>query len=167
MRVHLEEVVYDKRAKDGTWCCLPYPPNHDDGCPNFPKCINERPDFLSLPPRNWFAIVEEFDLKAHADERRRIAKEQGKTISRWQARNRHFWQKKVVAKLKKKAEAFCAPLMGDILLDIPEACGVNLFATMAKHGVFLKADPDLVRKIMLVGKVHSSFQTTSEKEKTL
>lgn len=152
MIIPLTEIVYDSRARDGTWCCMPYPPNHENGCPNFPECIEKRPDFKNLPQRKWSAIVEGFDLKAFADNRKKIAKDQGKTISRWQARNRHFWQKKVVAHLKKKAEEHCNPVLGDILLDIPEACGVNVFATMAKHGLFLKSDPDYVYKIMFVGK---------------
>lgn len=152
MIIPLNEVVYDIRARDGTWCCLPYPPTHDGGCPNFPKCIEQRPDFKSLPEKQWYAIVEEFDLKAFADKRRKLARENGKEISRWQARNRRHWQKKVVARLKKRAQKLCVPLMGDILLDIPEANGVDVFKTMKKHGLILEPDPDYVYKIMFVGK---------------
>jgi len=154
--IPLNEVIYDNRARDGTWCCLPYPPNHEGGCPNFPKCVEHRPDFKSLPKRKWYAVIEEFDLLEFANKRHQLAREKGKTVSRWQARNRRHWQKQVVSRLRKKAQEIYVPLMGDILLDIPEACGINVFATMAKHGLFLKSDPDYVYKIMFVGKNQSS-----------
>ena len=37
------------------------------------------------------------------------------------------------------------------MLDIPEACGVDVFATMAKIGVMLERNPRIVRKVMLIG----------------
>jgi len=144
--IELEDVVYDERARNGTWCCLPYP-NHKKGCPNFPKCISERPDFLSLPNKKWVAITEEFDLKKHA----RRMKEKHPHWTERQCRNVLYWQNGVRSRLKKKAMKIYHPLCGDILLDIPEANGVNVFATMAKNGVLLKANPDYVTKVMMVG----------------
>lgn len=44
---------------------------------------------------------------------------------------------------------------GDYLLRLPEANGVNIYATMALHGLNLKSvnlELDIVYKIMLVGK---------------
>ncbi|MHA1286030.1 MAG: hypothetical protein ACTSPB_01380 [Candidatus Thorarchaeota archaeon] len=46
----LDEVFYDARARDGTWCTMPYDKtgeradgtpifSHPDGCPNFPKYV--------------------------------------------------------------------------------------------------------------------------------
>ena len=148
MIIPLNEVVYDQRARDGTWCTLPYPPNHDKGCKEYPKCINNRPDFLSLNYRQWDAVIETYDLHSHS---MRMHHKHGWT-SRWMLRNRRHWQKQVVAKLLKKAEAHAKSKLGQtIILDVPEACGVNVFATMAKHGIYLKTDPDLVYKIMFVG----------------
>jgi len=146
-RIQLNEVIYDPRARNGTWCTMPYPPNHKNGCPNFPKCIEKRKDFNEYLGYTWYAVIEEFDLKAFAENRKRLAREKGKEISEWQARNRRHWQNGVISRLKRKAMA----LNPDILLDIPEANGVNVFATMAKHGLYLKASPDYVYKIMLVG----------------
>jgi len=146
--IPLNEVIYDRRARDGTWCTLPYPPNHENGCKEYPDCINQRPDFRDLNYSKWWAIIETYDLRSHA--LRMLFKH--KWTSRWMQRNRRHWQKQVIAKLKKKAEAFAAGKLGQtIILDVPEACGVNLFATMAKHGIYLRTDPDLVYKIMLVG----------------
>lgn len=152
MIIKLNEVIYDKRARDGTWCTMSYPPTHKNGCPNFPKCIEKRPDFKDLPEKQWYAVIEEFNLLEFANRRKTLAKEKGKTISRWQARNRRHWQNSVVSKLKKRAKKFAYPVLGDIVLDIPEANGVNVFATMAKQGIHLKSDPDYVYKIMFVGK---------------
>jgi len=144
--IELSEIIYDERARDGTWCCLEYP-NHKKGCPNFPKCISERPDFLSLPNKKWIAVTEEFDLKEHAIK----MKEKHPHWTERQCRNVLYWQNGVRSRLRKKTRKIYHPLRGDILLDIPEANGVNVFATMAKHGVFLKSNPDYVTKVMIVG----------------
>lgn len=144
--IPLTEVVYDKRARDGTWCCLPYP-NHPKGCPNFPKCMKDRPDFKTLPNKKWIAVLEKFDLKAHAER----MKEKHPKWSERQARCVLYWQNSLRKRLREKAMKLYYPLRGDIFLDIPEANGINVFATMAKHGIYLRTDPDLVYKIMLVG----------------
>jgi hypothetical protein len=41
---------------------------------------------------------------------------------------------------------------GDIVLDIPEACGINVFETMANVGIVLERKPDIVTKVMIVGR---------------
>jgi len=152
----LDEVIYDVRARDGTLCCLPYPlphPDHPLGCPNFPRCRDKYPDFKTLEGYEWYAVVEEFDLKSHAE---RMKKKHPNWTER-QCRNLLYWQKGVQKKLKDKAIKFTAEkrFLGDnfsLLLEVPEACGIDLFATMEKVGVKLQRNPDLVRKIMLVGR---------------
>jgi hypothetical protein len=42
-------------------------------------------------------------------------------------------------------------LKPDIVLECPEASGINLFVTMAKVGINLRPNPDEVNKIVLVG----------------
>jgi len=148
MILPLQVVIYDERARDGTWCMAPYP-NHPRGCPNFPKCCESRPDFKEFEGYDWLAVIEEFDLKTHAEK----MKEKHPGWTERQARCVLYWQNSVRKRLREKAQGIMYPLMGDILLDVPEACGVNLFATMAKHDIYLKTNPDLVKKIMLVGKV--------------
>ena len=147
MIIPLSDVVYDSRARDGTWCTLTYP-NHPKGCPNFPDCCESRPSFEEYSGFKWIAVIEKFDLKSHA----KMMKEKHPKWSERQCKNLLYWQSGVRYRLRKKAESITYPVMGDVLLDIPEAKGVNLFATMAKHGLFLKSNPVYVHKIMLVGK---------------
>jgi len=96
--IPLKEVVYDIRARDGTWC------NHNGfTCMNFPKCLQRYPDFLSLKNFSWGAIIEEFDLEAWAESQRE--KHKGEGWSEKQLRNPRHWQKKVRARLMAKAIA--------------------------------------------------------------
>jgi hypothetical protein len=37
-------------------------------------------------------------------------------------------------------------------LDIPEACGINVFETMANVGIVLEKKPQTVIKVMIVGR---------------
>lgn len=143
--IQLETVAYDIRARDGTWCRLTYP-GHPHGCPNFNKgCTVKRPNFSVIKDLyNWYAVVEEFDLKAHA-EKMKIAHPDW---SRRQCRNPLYWQGTVRANLRKK----CILGPGDILLDIPEACGINVFQTMANIGITIDHAPDMVRKVMIIGR---------------
>lgn len=145
--IKLNEVVYDVKARDGTWCRLPYS-GHPKGCPNFPECPDARPDFLYASEvwTHWYALVEEFDLSAHALRMRRIHP----TWTERQCRNLLYWQGRVRKTLFQKA--WGAFRDGDIILDIPEACGVNVFETMAKAGINIEKHPDIVRKVMLIGK---------------
>lgn len=156
----LPTVIYDVRARDGTWCKSPYP-GHPKGCPNFPRCPSEHKDFYSLlrsieitrmeePDKKirWFAVVEEFDLKTYADQRKLSYPK----YSERQARNLIYWQNGVRSRLRKKTYAQVES-SGDIVLEIPEACGVNVFETMALVGVQIDRHPDIVRKIMMLGKV--------------
>jgi hypothetical protein len=136
-------LVYDERARNGYWCCLPYA-GHRNGCPKFSQCPKSHPDFLRIKDKyDWFAVVVSFDLKAHADHMQ--VKHSG--WSRRQARCVLYWQAKIVRQLRLKA---CS-LNADIVLECPEASGVNLFVTMARVGINLKPNPELVRKIFLVG----------------
>lgn len=162
----LPEVVYDVKARDGTYCTLPYPGHEKrwvkgkwvSGCPNFPGCIRNHGDFLQLGKGRkwkWYAVVEEFDLKAHA----KAMKLKHPNWTDKQCRNLLYWQSSVRKRLRAKTIGYKimlnrrsdrAPSAG-FLLDIPEAHGVNVFATMAKVGVTIDRNPDIVRKVMLIG----------------
>ena len=142
----LDTIVYNIDARLN-WCRLPYH-GHPKGCPNWPGCIRSRPDFAEIKKDDyeWFAVVERFDLKAHS------AKMKDK-FPQWterQCRNPLYWQSGVRKRLKEKAKTLIAN--DSILLDIPEACGINMFATMDLVGVELVMNPDLVQKIMIVGR---------------
>lgn len=145
--IPLPEIVYDIRARDGTWCKLPYP-GHKRGCPNFPKCPSRFEDFNNLQERwdHWFAVIEEFDLKTHAGKMKLIHPE----WTERQCRNLLYWQPSVKYRLRNKAYAYWG---GDCtVLEIPEACGINVFATLSKVGVIIDRNPIIVRKVMFIGK---------------
>lgn len=140
---HLEKIVADKRAR-GAWCATPYP-GHPHGCPNLKtECIQDRPDFLSIAQDyNWYAITERFNLKDHAAK----MKVKYPDWSERQCRNPLYWQGGVRKRLREKCDAWG----WDILLDVPEACGIDVFRTMEKVGVHLERKPDMVIKVMIVG----------------
>lgn len=151
----LETVHYDPMAR-GTWCALPYH-GHPRGCPNLSKgCIRDRPDFKDIArDYTWFAVVEEFDLNAHA----KMMKLRHPDWTVRQCRNPLYWQGAVRAKLRAKAEYAAGQINEyghylkneNLILDIPEACGIDVFQTMAGVGVILDRTPDIVRKVMIVG----------------
>ncbi len=149
--IELKEVVYDVRAKDGTFCKLPYP-RHPHGCPNFPTCILKHQDILKFQGLKWFAVIEPFDRKAHAEKMK--LKHPDWSID--QCRCVLYWQKGVVSRLTDKAVHYRD--IGDILLTVPEASGVHVFDTMAKVGVTLEREANFVQKVMFVGK-HSDYPT--------
>lgn len=153
--VKLGTVVYDTRARNGNWCTHPYE-NHPKGCPNFPKCPKQFPDFVNIMDKyNWFAVVETFDLKQHAEN----MKVKHPYMSERQCRNPLYWQGSVRKRLRDKACDAASDFNhfghsiknNNIILTIPEACGVNVFETMANVGIVLERRPDIVRKVMLVG----------------
>jgi len=145
--IKLFDVIYDIRARNGVWCTHRYE-GHPKGCPNFPKCPQKYPDFESIRAKYlWYAVVELFNLEEHMER----MKEKHPDWSERQCRNPWYWQGSVRKRLKEKAyEAACA-IPGSIVLEIPEACGVNVFETMLKEYVLLERAPKLVKKVMLVG----------------
>lgn len=156
--IPLETIVYDPRARNGIWCCNPYP-GHPKGCPNFPKgcTVKTRPDFNEIKDQyDWYAIIEIFNLADHIQ----LMRSKHPHWTDRQCRNPLYWQGTVREKLRAKAEYAAGQRNQyrhylnneNIILDIPEACGINVFETMAKVGVIIEREPRIVRKIMLVGK---------------
>lgn len=143
----LPEIIFDKRARDGTWCQLPYP-RHPKGCPNFPKCIHDRQlDFFTFNKRIWYAIIVQFDLEKHAT----LMKIKHPNWTEIQCRNLLWWQSKVRSELNRSIARIRNEF--DLVLDIPEAYGINVFSTMEKVGVFLEKQPKIVHKTMFIGKL--------------
>ncbi len=149
--IKLLEVIYDRRARDGTWCRLPYP-GHSKGCPNFPRCPSDRIDFLDLSKDFvWFAVIEEFNLAFHEAKMRAAHP----NWTEKQCRNLLYWQPKVKAALRQKAYPDYPNRPSDrIVLEIPEASGVNVFETMEVVGIKIDRHPNIVRKVMLIGKAN-------------
>ena len=141
----LKDVVYNRDAR-GPWCAIPYP-GHPRGCPNLSNgCTMKRPDFILIrDDYDWYAVVEEFDLLSHA--KKMLEKHPGWTDR--QCRNPLYWQGGVRKRLREKAQSVA--VTDSIILDIPEASGVEVFETMARIGIALEKTPNLVRKIMFVG----------------
>jgi len=145
--IRLEKVFFDSRARDGTWCTLPYP-NHPKGCPNFPDCPNDELSFMAYNYYEWFAVIEDFDLKSHSEK----MQEKHPRWTKRQCRNLLYWQGGVRKRLREKAKKYAKEIGAHILLQIPEACGVDLFKTMKEHGLELQRKPDMVHKIMILGR---------------
>jgi len=145
------DIVLNKLAM-GPWCKLPYP-NHPKGCPNFNKkksCPPNSKFFKALVEPPYFLVIQPFDIGAHI----RNMKERHPEWSERQCRNLLYWQKGVVKRLKEKAEIFMKYRNEDLmLLEVPEANGVDLFKTCEKVNIFLERNPkNIVRKIMIIGK---------------
>jgi len=152
MILPLHIVIYDKRARDGTWCAK-QSKRYPHGCPNFPECPTKHPDFITLQGYKWYAVTEEFDIEGW--EKSQAEKHEGENWSRRQLRNPRHWQKVVMKRLRSKAQANSNRLLGDIILEIPEACGVDVVRTMSKVGVKFEwgEQAKKIKKIMLIGKV--------------
>jgi hypothetical protein len=150
MIIPLNRIIYDKRSRDGTWCCSPYY-NHPQGCPNFPKCPNKNVDFKLIEHMytKWSAVIETFDLSFHAS----YMKKKHPDWSDRQCRNPLYWQGGVRKRLYNKALQFVKDLDGNYtILTIPEANGINVFETMSWANLMLNPNkPDMVIKVMIIG----------------
>lgn len=145
------------------WCAIPHEDN-PEGCPNCERCDSEYPNFESFfdfsaykkihnyridsSDPDIYLIIRPFDLlgwsKAMILEHR--------NMSETQARNSRYWQGGVMGALKRDCEAFCKENLNYITLRIPEATGVNLFATCRHHDFILEKNPkNTVNKMMMVG----------------
>lgn len=146
-----KNIFLDSRAK-GPWCKLPYP-NHPRGCPNYGKKKTCPPFSKPLkevmkPP--FFLIVRSFDLKAHANRMKKLHP----NWSDRQARCLLYWQGSVRKKLIEEAKAFIDSQDKElILIENPEANGVNVFKTCETVNIILERNPKkIVWKVMLIGK---------------
>jgi len=95
-------------------------------------------------------VIEDFDISAWESKQR--LKHPDWTIR--QLRNSRHWQKGLVKKLRESTRYWFNELDADVMLDIPEACGVNLVKTMSDMGMPLEwgQTARTIRKIMLIGK---------------
>lgn len=139
-------LVIDIRARE--WCRLPYP-GHKKGCPNYhcsPLCpphVQVVGEVFDLSQKHWF-VVEPFNLGDHA---RRMRAKHPQWTER-QCRNCLYWQSGV----RKELRAACE---GSFYTLTPEAMGVDVFKTAAKHGIVLERNPqETVYKIALTGQYH-------------
>jgi hypothetical protein len=147
--IPLTSIAYDSRARNGEWCCNPYP-GHPKGCPNFSKGCTTITDFTKYMDKYlWYAVVEEFDLKSHAA----AMKVKHPGWSERQCRNPLYWQGGVRKRLREKAQRLDPKLheWGHMYHSIPEAAGVDVFQTMHRAEITIDQHPDIVRKVVFVG----------------
>ena len=148
-----DKIVIDERAWNGFWCTLPYP-NHKNGCPNYGKkqrCPPYAKKFHDIIKEPFFLVIQEFDIQTHVQ---KMKKKHPKWTDR-QCRNVLYWQKGVVKKLKENSFEL-ANRMGEkyIVLEVPEANGVNVFKTCLNVGIELETFPqNIIRKVMIIGKL--------------
>jgi len=144
-------------------CWRPYP-GHPHGCPNYgrrPTCPPQAPIFWSVLDRRapvW-AIWTTFDLGAHVERMR--ARHPG-----WSWRqlvNCLYWQGGARAALRRECERFLQRVpTADWIVWTPEACGIDVTATMARVGEVLEWPPRTVTyQVALGGRVLCSLSRTS------
>ena len=145
------EIEFNSNAY-GKWCLLPYK-NHKNGCPNYGKrktCPPFAKKFEELIEPPYFLVLQEFDL----DFQKKKMKEKHPNWTDNQCKNLLYWQKGLVKNLKEEANYY-ARILGQnyMVLEVPEANGVNVFKTCKNIGIKLCANPEkIVKKIMIIGK---------------
>ena len=149
MKLPLNRVVHGDYVAE--WCKLPYP-NHPKGCPMFgtrSSCPPHAPSFREIVEPPYYLVLQEFDLEAQ--EKR--MKELHPNWSRKMCRNSRYWQSTLRRSLMREAQQFLWQFPEGIILERPEANGVNLFSTCRIHGIKLEKNPQkIVKKIVLIGK---------------
>lgn len=133
-------------------CRKPYP-GHPRGCPNWGKrdtCPPKAPllgKLLDLT-KPVCCIYNAFDLRGHVARMR-------KKHPDWSGRKLRcclYWQGTARAALRKKIEVFLGEHPGLIAVTCPEACGVDVTATMASLGITLEWPPvSVAYQVALVG----------------
>lgn len=140
-------------------CRRPYA-GHPSGCPNFgvrEKCPPQAKhimEVLDCSEAVWL-VAKSYDLDAH-EQRVRIAHPDWSVR---QLRNPRHWQSLVMARLRQVSREVSKKFYGGsgVVVEIPEAHGVNVTATCAGVGINLEWPTDttgfhLVWKVMLVGR---------------
>jgi hypothetical protein len=145
------DLILDSRAR-GPWCELPYP-GHPKGCRNFGKkkaCPPCSRSFEDLVVPRYFLVCKPFDLETHVERMRSLHP----NWSERQARCLLYWQGSLRRKTREEAISFINSTKDNLLLiDTPEATGVDVFETCRRIGMTLEKNPTkTVWKIMIIGK---------------
>ena len=123
-------------------CKKPYR-NHPKGCPNYGKRDICPPKAKLLHEildceRMIFCVWNKFDLDAHVNKMK--IKHPNWTI--YQLRNCLYWQGAARKQLRILAERLLKDYKGMMVLYCPEACGVDVTATMKTVGIELEWPPE-------------------------
>ena len=133
-------------------CVKPYP-GHLKGCPNYNKkngCPPRAPkifDVLDLS-KPVFAIYNIFDFGRHCNWMRRLHP----MWTRRQVECCLYWQQTARKQLKAVTHQFLWAYPTLTVLDVPEACGINITETMGAVGIELEWQPvNWTYQIVLAG----------------
>ena len=137
----------------GKWCQSPYS-NHPKGCPNYNatvKCPHQAPligELFDLKKSLCF-VHSEFDLAVH------VAKME-KKHPEWtlkQCKCVLYWQGTSRKQLKDRIREAMADLGADTVAMVPEALGVNVYATARLAGLNLERIRylSICRHVALIG----------------
>jgi hypothetical protein len=134
------------------FCKLPYP-NHKRGCPNYgvrktcPPNARYLHEILDLA-RPVYVVFNIFDFGNHVAK----MKSRHPQWSDRQTANCLYWQGTARKQLKEKVREFLKDRRGLLPVYCPEACGVNVTATMAEIGEILEWPPKTkTYQVALVG----------------
>lgn len=143
------KVVVDYSVRD---LCSKRYPNHPKGCPNIGKkdCPPHAPkieDVLNLK-KTVFAVYNVFHLREHVIRMKENHPEwtdrQAKCCLYWQTRARKQLMGKIIDFKKQHPNLY--------VVKNPEACGINLTATMKSAGIELEWPPEkFTYQIVLAG----------------
>jgi hypothetical protein len=123
-------------------CLHPYP-GHPQGCPNFTKqerCPPQAPLFERFKFVRVFAVWNRFEFGPHIA-KLRVAHPDWSEKQLYCSR---YWQGTARKQLRLELSRFqyvTGTTLGWTVLTTPEACGVNIFATMGSIGIKLEHTP--------------------------
>lgn len=134
--------------------CVKEYPGHKKGCPNFNRKKGCPPqagffDKVYDLDKPVYAIINEFDFKAHVDKMRKLHPD-------WSKRKLEcclYWQKKARKELLEAIKQFLKENQNYKIYKVetcPEAMGVDVTKTLANAGIILEWPPvNIVRQVAL------------------
>lgn len=149
--VPVKKLIHNKKVPE--WCRLPYQ-RHPKGCPNYGKknvCPPQAPyitDVIDIK-KPMYLVFSEFNLEAHMDK----MKARHPTWSEAGLRNVLYWQKTSRKQLKERTGIAKGLLKTNVVIYLPEAAGVHVYATAFHSGLKLEKIRGLKfnRHISLIG----------------
>ena len=133
-------------------CLQPYH-NHPKGCPNWGKKKSCPPEAKPVGKiidmrRPTYCVYNVFDFAGHINKMRK----KHPAWSYYQLRCCLYWQGTARKQLREKLTTFLELFLDYTVLLTPEACGVDVTATMASAGIVLEWPPEnVVYQVALAG----------------
>ena len=159
---YVRRVVPILNSHTPAWCRLRYP-GHPTGCPNLGRrltCPPRAPRLSDILDLNWptYCVYNVFDLGSHVRRMRRRHPD-------WSCRRLRcclYWQRGARKDLKEKVRLVLIQEPQLIAIYCPEACGVDVTATLGSIGIRLEWPPERVAyQVALVGTPLPSLASNS------